>query len=484
MPAFMVPVRSQRILLTEIDLDTVAPPGSAVRIIDELVDSLDTSKIEAQYDVDCDGGRPPFHPKTLVKVALLALHSCRFSLRKMEQDTTNNLAYLWLTGYKGVDHSTMGYFLARFRAEIVELFSQVVEICQERGLIEFDLLAIDSVKLRANASYKQSKTLEGLEKEETTIKARLEEILNSAGDAQGAEAEERRTLECRVERVKEAKQILLERIEEKAREASEKEKQELLEKEKVNVTDPEAHVMQQANGERNPAYSITTTTDVANDIVTHIQVNEGDNDAAALVPAIEGSQEITDEKHEEVEADAGFASMENYERLEADEQQALIPDRRMEVEEQDATTKGEYDRSKFHYRERSNSYRCPAGQILRKTATGKINGRLLDRYENARACAGCPHHARCTRGSHRRVYRDQNEEVRERMREKLQGKRAHRRYNKRAHAAESPYGNVKWNLKFHAVMRRGREKVLMEAALLFMLHNILKLKLGVAEVYG
>jgi len=38
------------------------------------------------------------------------------------------------------------------------------------------------------------------------------------------------------------------------------------------------------------------------------------------------------------------------------------------------------------------------------------------------------------------------------------------------------------NLKFRAVMRRGWEKVLMEVALLFMLHNILKL--GVAEAYS
>lgn len=482
MPAFMIPERSQRILLTEVDLDSVAPPGSAVRIIDELVDSLDTSKIEAQYDVDSDGGRPPFHPKTLVKVSLLALHSCRFSLRKMEQDTTNNLAYRWLTGDKGVDHSTMGYFLVRFRVEIVDLFGQVVTICQERGLIEFDLLAIDSVKLRANASYKQSKTLEGLEKEEDKLKARLEEILDAADDAHGAEVEERRTLERRVERVREAKRILRDRVQKKAREASEKEKKELLETEKVNVTDPDAHVMQQANGEKNPAYSITTTTDVANDIVSHVQVNEQDNDPAALGPAVEGSRETTGEKHGEVEADAGFASMENYERLETEGQDALIPDRRMEVEQQDATAKGEYDRSKFYYRERSDDYRCPAGQVLRNTGTVEINGRLYDRYENAKACFGCPHRARCTRGSHRRVFRDQNEEVRERMRAKLQGKRAYRRYTKRAHAAESPYGNVKWNLKFRAVMRRGREKVLMEAALLFMLHNILKL--GVVEAYG
>jgi transposase len=482
MPAFMVPERSQRILLTEIDLDVVAPPGSAVRIIDELVESLDTSEIEAHYDVASDVGRPPFHPKTLVKVAMLALHNCRFSLRKMEQDTTNHLAYRWLTGEEVVDHSTMGYFLARFRVEIAELFCQVVKICQEHGLIEFDLLAIDSVKLRANASYKQSTTLEGLEKEEEQLKARLKEILDTASDPHGAEAEERRTLERRVKRVKEAKQILHDRVQEKTREASEKRMQELREKEKVNITDPDAHVMQQANGEKNPAYSITTTTDVANDIVTHIQVNAQHNDAAVLWPAVEGSRQNTGEKHREVEADAGFASMENYERLEAEGQQALIPDSHMEVEEQGATARGEYDRSKFHYRERSDSYRCPAGQTLRKTGTVEVHGRPRDRYENARACPGCPHRARCARGSHRRVFRDQNEEVRERMRTKLHGKRAHQRYNKRAHAAESPYGNVKWNLKFRAVMRRGREKVLMEVALLFMLHNILKL--GVAKAYG
>jgi len=125
-----------------------------------LVDSLDTRAIEESYEVDSDNGRPPFYPKTLLKVALFALHSCRFSLRKMEEDTINNLAYKWLTGDMTIDHSTMGLFLSRFGGEIVEMFSQVVASCMEQNLIEFDLLAIDSVKLRASANYKQSKTLE------------------------------------------------------------------------------------------------------------------------------------------------------------------------------------------------------------------------------------------------------------------------------------------------------------------------------------
>jgi transposase len=101
-------------------------------IIDELVDSLDTRAIEESYEVGSDNGRPPFHPKTLLKVALLALHSCRFSLRKMEEDTINNLAYKWLTGDMTIDHSTMGFFLSWFATEIVELFSQVMTSRAER----------------------------------------------------------------------------------------------------------------------------------------------------------------------------------------------------------------------------------------------------------------------------------------------------------------------------------------------------------------
>jgi transposase len=475
MPAFIIPNRSQMLLLTQIDLSTVAAEGSAVYIINDMVDSLDTSAIEDVYEVESDSGRPPFHPKTLLKVALLALHSCRFSLRKMEEDTINNLAYKWLTGDMTIDHSTMGLFLARFAKEIVELFSQIVAICTEQDLIEFDLIAIDSIKLRANANYKQSKTLGGIEKEENKIKERLKEILATAPDAKSAEAEEVLALKRRTQRVREARQVLLERLKEKSREASAKKKQELLEKQKINITDLDAHVMQQANGEKNPAFSITTTTDVAHDIVTHFQVNAEDNDPAALPEAIEGSRRITGERHGEVEADAGFASMENYEKLESDDQEALIPDRRMDVEQNGATAKGDYDRSKFYFRANSDSYRCPCGYILRKTGCIEMNGRTYDRYENPSACAGCARRNRCTKGTHRRLFRDQNEEVRERMRDKLEKKRSRRRYNKRAHAAESPFGNVKWNRKFRAVMRRGIEKVRMEAALLFMLHNMMKM---------
>ena len=78
-----------------------------------------------------------------------------------------------------------------------------------------------------------------------------------SGQVQSAEEEEVLALKRRAQRVQEAKKVLLQRLEEKSREASAKKKQELLEKEKVNITDPDAHIMKQANGEKNPAFSIT-----------------------------------------------------------------------------------------------------------------------------------------------------------------------------------------------------------------------------------
>ena len=473
MARFLLPNRRQKLLVTEYDLATVAPEGSVVRVINDLVDSLDTSDIENGYRVDTDGGRPAYHPKTLLKVALLALHGCRFSLRKMEQDMRDNLAYKWLTGDAVIDATTMGHFLSRFADEIADLFSQVVRVCQEQGLIEFDLLAIDSVKLRASASYKQSKTIEGIEKEEDKLAARLREILEKANDAQSAEVEEVAGLTRRRERVAAAKAKLQERIAEKSRGVSEAEREALVKKEKVNITDPAASIMKQANGEKNPSYSITTTADTAHDIVTHFQVNAGDNDPAALGPAIEGSRETTGERHEEIVADAGFASMENLEELHDDGQKALVPDRRMDIEAHGEV--GEYDRSKFVYTERLDSYRCPQGALLKKGGFVEMNGRRYDRYENPEACACCSVRDRCTKDRFRKIFRDQHEDLREAMRAKLCRAVARKRYTLRAHTAESPFGNIKVNLKFRAVMRRGYEKVRMEAALLFILHNAMRM---------
>jgi hypothetical protein len=108
----------------------------------------------------------------------------------MQSDIEQHLGYKWLTVDRGSDHSTIGKFYVRYSELIVELFSHVVMVCREQDLIEFYLLAIDSAKVRADASYKQNKTLEAIEEEEQKIKKRLKELVeNTRGDSMREEEE-------------------------------------------------------------------------------------------------------------------------------------------------------------------------------------------------------------------------------------------------------------------------------------------------------
>lgn len=475
MRAFIKPERNQLLLLANVNLETIAPVGSAVRTINDLVDRLDTSAIEATYDMESELGRNPFHPKTIIKVALFALHNCRFSLRKMESDTCLNLAYRWLTGDQKIDHSTIGKFLSRYHNDLLDQFSQTVSICVEHDLVDFEVLSIDSIKIRANASHKQQKTARAIEKEQEKIKERLTELFDDVATSSDLEAE-KKALKNRQKKIDAAAAILTQRIEEKCSGVSEKRIEEIKRTEKVNVTDSDANIMQQRNGEKNPAYSVTTTTDTRTDIITNIQINEKDNDVEALLPAIEGSIAICDTEHAVIVADPAFSSIDNLEKLEEKNIDALIPDRRMEAEQKDELAKGKYDRSKFIYELDTDSYVCPAGNVLSLNGEVIVNGRKYNRYANKEACSGCANRALCTKAKTRIIQRDQNEEIKEQMREKFNDDENKEQYKKRAHASESPYGHIKHNLKFRILMRRGIGKVKMELCLLGILHNGLKLR--------
>jgi transposase len=477
MRKFIKPQRNQLLMLQTVDLNSIAVPGSALHSIDTIVESLDTSAFEAVYDLKSSRGNNPIDPKTIIKVCLYALHNGRFSTRKMEYDTGHHLGYMFLTGAQRIDHSTFSKFLSKFKTEVVALFSQIVLVCVEQGLVDFKVLCIDSVKLRANASHKQQKNRNGLEKAAVKLRKRIEGLLDnvSSEETAGEQEQELRRLEKRLADLDAARDILNDRLEDSCRGKGLKEAAQLQEQTTVNITDPDAHIMQQANGEKNPAYSVTTAADSKADIIAHFQVNTEDHDSEALQPAIAGSAEKTGKAHEHTTADAGFGSIKNLEYLAEQNINALIPDRRLAVEQLGLTAKGSYDRSQFVYDALTDSYQCPAGNILNCCGMVTVNGRASRRYANPSACRHCQQVKNCTKAKQRVLIRDEHEAVRERMREKLQQEVNQEIYKVRAHTAEAPYGCIKRNWKFTHVLRRGITKVALEVALLFSLHNILKL---------
>ena len=50
------------------------------------------------------------------------------------------------------DHSTIAEFRRRHERALGELFCEVLALCDEAGLVEVGVIAIDGTKIRANAS--------------------------------------------------------------------------------------------------------------------------------------------------------------------------------------------------------------------------------------------------------------------------------------------------------------------------------------------
>ena len=479
MRRFIEPERDQILMFTQINLNDFAPDGSPVRIIDEFVNRLDTSEIEKEYNLESVTGRNPIHPKTKLKVALLALHESRFSLRKMEDDTSSNTKFRWLTGNKTIDHSTMGKFLASNAKEITELMLQVILISKEYDLMKFEILNIDTVKIRANASYKQFRNIDGLDKDINKIRENILELIKNACDNKNSNEDNDKEIKknkARLLKLEAAKEELSKRIDEaKKNDPDEKSGKNPENEMKINITDHDCEIMQQGNGEKNSAYAFTLSVDHATNIITNQMTQQTFNDTRALIPSILQSRENTGDVHDLVNADSGFGSLSNLEWLSENKQKALIPDRRLEVEKYGKTKKGKYDRSGFIYNE-NGTYLCPEGHTLSKTgeSTAK-DGRLKYIFSNKSACIDCSACEECTKSDYRKVTRDHNAVVSEKMRELFSIEENQERYKKRAHASESPHGQIKHNLNFRILHRRGKVKVTMEMSLLLILHNIMKI---------
>src|SRR5512139_2979524 len=147
-----------------------------------------------------------------------------------------------------------------------------------------------------------------LEKAAVKLRKRIAGLLDnvSSEETDVEQEQELRRLEKRLADLDAARHILNDRLDDSCRGKGLKEAAQLQEQTTVNITDPDAHIMQQANGEKNPAYSITTAGDSKEDVIAQFQVNAEDHDSEALKPAIAGSAEKTGKTHEHTTADAGF----------------------------------------------------------------------------------------------------------------------------------------------------------------------------------
>ncbi len=118
--------------------------------LSHLVNGMDPCAFEAHNDND-EAGRPAHPSALLLKIIILAYSRGVASSHKIEQLCRENILFMTLAADQRPHFTRIADIVSRFHEEIADLFLQVVRICDDLGVIDREMFAIDGRKMPSNA---------------------------------------------------------------------------------------------------------------------------------------------------------------------------------------------------------------------------------------------------------------------------------------------------------------------------------------------
>src|SRR5947209_5314612 len=152
--------RGQALLLPP-DLTDWVPDDHLVWSILGAVDQMDLGAFYGAYRANGQG-RAAYEPSMMVALLIHAYARGNRSSRGIERACREDVTYKLITAMAIPDHSTIAEFRRRHEKALGELFTAVLSLCCEAGLVEVGVISIDGVKIRANASRGANRTYEKL----------------------------------------------------------------------------------------------------------------------------------------------------------------------------------------------------------------------------------------------------------------------------------------------------------------------------------
>jgi len=240
------PYEPDQLLLLPPDLREWLPEDDLVYFLMDVTEQLDLSQINESYD-GSQGGQPAYDPKLMVRLLLYAYCIGMPSSRKIEQATYYSVPFRVLCADNHPDHDTISEFRSRHLDALAGLFVNVLRLCQKAGLVKLGHVALDSTKVKANASKHKSMTYGRMQKKVDQLQAEVKRLLTKASATDADEdarygkgkrgdelPRELRFKQSRLQKIREAMQALEEeaRAEHPAKEAEYKAKQKAYEKRK------------------------------------------------------------------------------------------------------------------------------------------------------------------------------------------------------------------------------------------------------------
>jgi transposase len=357
--------------------DDLVPQDHLVRKIEKAIDfEFIRNVVRDKYSVN---GRPSIDPVVLIKICFIQYMFGIKSMRQTIKDITVNVAYRWFIGYdltEIIPHfSTFGKNYKR-RFEGTDLFSQIfdhiINQAKKNNLIDETIIYIDSTPMKANAN-KNKHREEFIEKRTNEYKKELQDEINTIRDD-----EKKANTSKRGRKTLKKDDSQLKRI-------------------KISTTDPEAGSYHKGEHEKCFAYSVTAITDKHGWILDTNVENGSFHDSQTGLKALDKIFKKTN-KIEAVIADAGYKTPMICKKI-FNEYNALPI---MPYTEPRGRNFG-FSKYRFFYDKASNSYLCPAGEILLYKGLNKDGYGIYN--TSAKICGKCPFKEKCTNGKKKIITR-------------------------------------------------------------------------------
>ena len=498
--------------MVPLSLENQLIPGTLEYAIHYIIEErLDLSMFNERYRND-DTGRRAINPKVLLKIVLLGYSRGLTSSRPLEKACRENVMFMAMTCGEIPDHSTIAAFVSSMENEITPLFTQVLLICDEEGLLGGTHFSIDGVKLPSNASKEWSGKFDDLKIKKERIEKKIEEIIeeHKAEDKKFEKAKSKdkddENNKKNNDRLKKLKQKA-EKIEKFLKEneprtgTTDKEVQ-------SNVTDNESAKMVSSHGVIQ-GYNATAMVDEKHQVIAYAEAFGENEDSRHTRPMLEGVKKNLEEVGQEnplkgkvVTADNGYFSVDSLKACEEFEMDAYIPDSkyrkrdpRLEGAEKykratdrkktnNKKGKGLFTVDDFKYDAQSDRMICPAGipMYIRNRNFKTAQGFKGINYQAPKTgCRNCKLKSKCLRNPNTvsrqiHVFNEKaSGSLTDDMKRKIDSPSGRRTYSKRLGIVEPVFANIRAQKRMDRFTLRSKVKVNTQWLLYCLVHNIEKI---------
>jgi len=493
-----------QMMLLPPSLEEMIPENHPVRVVNQVVDTIDIDPLLAKYQ---GGGCSSYHPRLMLKVLIYGYLTNTYSSRKIEEALHQNIHFMWLSGMQHPDHNTINRFRSdRLKLVLKEVFGQVVKLLIESGHVNLKEVFTDGTKIEANANRYTFVWGRAIKTSRNRIQRQLKELWeyaegvarqelanNQPDDFDQIDAEKvRQTIE-KIDKALADKPVD-KKVKQKLNYAKknwpenldkyDRYEQQIGNRKSMSKTDPDATFMRMKedhmlNGQLKPGYNWQISTQ--NQYVLDYTIHQDLADTSTLQTHVDSLIETLGGTPEVLVADAGYGSEQNYEYLENKGIEAYVKYNNFHKEQTKKWKEDPRRIENLHYNEKLDCYYCPMGQPMTYIGSAK---RKSDRgYEQntrqykAQNCQGCPMKGPCHRakGDRKIEIYPQLTNYKQIIKERLNSEKGKQYRSQRPVEPEAVFGNIKNNQGFRKFMLRGLEKVEIEAGLLALAHNLAKL---------